>query len=482
MFDITDEHFDSEATDVLTEIGEVYADEFDAPVTILTASLGEGMIIGQLMSGGDIYNYAANGDEIGFDYSPEDSEEVNEYARGFLESGYGIKTDSMDSPYEYAFGFVRLDAQVKCKKGGVACGKICLPKGAKCKKYGGAGNAGAMRQAAGKLKSPVGAVAGVAAGAVGAAALAGGAGYLAYKNRDKLGEPGRKLGVIGTRVKAAAKEGKEEFMSGVNSAKQILKTSEAVNKGLMNTPPVEGVGRKEGYKLNTAKKMAIAGSRGAGAAGAVGAVAGGTENAINAVKYNLSRNPKFGSGGSEGKGGAITRSGKGEIELGRQQQKATLEDRVKSGVAGVGEASRKRISSSGERQKGEVDRQFQGNTLLVKGIKKINKGVGEAAERNLEANRARLKGEIDENTNRQLRGSEQRQKLLTSGVETASKVGQKLLKGREQRALPPAKEESFPVEATARAIVETNKAAKAKGSGKSFTQRKVEKSRKTKGK
>jgi hypothetical protein len=299
MFDNIDEHFDSEATDILTEIGEVYADEFDAPVTILTASLGEGMIVGQLMSAGDIYNYAADGNEIGFDYSPEDSEEVNEYARGFLESGYGIKTDSMDSPYEYAFGFVRLDAQVKCKKGGVACGKICLPKGAQCKKYGGSGNGAVMKQAAGKLKSP-GAVAGVAAGLAGTAAVAGGAGYLAYKNRDKLGEPGRKLGVIGTRVKAAAKEGKEEFMSGVNSAKQILKTSEAVNKGLANTPPVEGVGRKEGYKLNTAKKMAQAGSRGAGLAGAAGAVAGGTENAINAVKYNLSRNPKFGSESSKG--------------------------------------------------------------------------------------------------------------------------------------------------------------------------------------
>lgn len=313
MFDT--EHFDSEATDVLTQIGEVYADEFDAPVTILTASLGEGMIVGQLMSGGDIYNYAADGNEIGFDYSPEDSEEINEYARGFLESGYGIKTDSMESPYEYAFGFVRLDAQVRCKKGGVACGKICLPKGAKCKKYGGAGNAGAMKQAAGKLKSPGGVVAGVGAGLVGAAALAGGAGYLAYKNRDKLGEPGRKLGVIGTRVKAAAREGKEEFMSGVNAAKQILKTSEGVNKGLENTPPVEGVSRKEGYKLNTAKKMAQAGSRGAGLAGAAGAVAAGTENAINAVKYNLTRNPKFGSG-----------SGKGEIELDRQQMNATVEN------------------------------------------------------------------------------------------------------------------------------------------------------------
>ena len=398
MFDITDEHFDSEATDVLVEIGEVYADEFDAPVTILTASLGEGMIIGQLMSAGGIYNYAADDNEIGFDFSPEDTREVNEYARGFLESGYGIKTDSMDSPYEYAFGFVRLDAQVKCKKGGVACGKICLPKGAQCKKYGGGGNGAAMKQAAGKLKSPGGVAAGVAAGLAGTAALAGGAGYLAYKNRDKLGEPGRKLGVIGTRVKAAAKEGKEEFVSGVNSAKQILKTSEAVNRGLANTPPVEGVSRKEGYKLNTAKKMVQAGSRGAGLAGAAGAVVGGTENAINAVKYNLSRNPKFGSEGSK----------------------------------------------SSDRPQG----------------KSPNGG---------------------------LPGSKIGQKLLQgrSGEEKPSRI---LVtpagKDKNPRVLvtPPSKEgESFPVEATAKAITATTKAAaEKKKQGKSFTQRMVEKTRKNK--
>lgn len=386
MLDNIDEHFDSEATDVLTEIGEVYADEFDAPVTILTASLGEGMIIGQLMSGGDIYNYAANGDEIGFDYSPEDSEEVNEYARGFLESGYGIKTDSMDNPYEYAFGFVRLDAQVKCKKGGVACGKVCLPKGATCRKYGGSGNGAAMKQAASKLKSPGGVAAGVAAGLAGTAALAGGAGYLAYKNRDKLGEPGRKLGVIGTRVKAAAKEGKEEFMSGVNSAKQILKTSEAVNRGLANTPPVEGVSRKEGYKLNTAKKMAQAGSRGAGFAGAAGAVVGGTENAINAVKYNLSRNPKFGSGESDNSSGGTKASPSGS-------------DRGKRTLPGSKIGQKLLQGRSGEEKPSQ--------TLVTPAEKEKNPRI-----------------------------------LVT----------------------PPSKEkESFPVEATARAIVETTAAAKKRG-------------------
>lgn len=495
MFDT--EHFDSEATDVLTEIGEVYADEFDAPVTILTASLGDGMIIGQLMSGGNIYNYAADGNEIGFDYSPEDSEEVNEYARGFLESSYGIKTDSMDSPYEYAFGFVRLDAQVKCKKGGVACGKVCLPKGAKCKKYSGAGNAGAMSQAAGRLKSPGRVAAGIGAGLAGAAAVAGGAGYLAYKNRDKLGEPGRKLGVIGTRVKAAAREGKEEFMSGVNNAKEILKAGQKASKSFMSeVQGDERLTRKEKYKANQLRKSLSAAAAGGGASGAVGAVAAGTENAINAVKYNLTRNPKFGSGGSEGssgggggnalppgkKGGAITQRGKGEMDLGRQQMKETLEDRVKSGIAKVGEANRRRLSDLGERDKAQIDRRLAGSTLLVKGIKKINKGAGEAAERNLEANRAMLKGEIDERTNKRLAGSELRQKLVTSGVETASKVGQKLLKGREQRALPPAREESFPVEATARAIVETNKAAKTRGKGMTVNERAQARRRKAKGK
>lgn len=402
MLDNIDEHFDSEATDVLTEIGEVYADEFDAPVTILTASLGEGMIIGQLMSAGGIYNYAADDNEIGFDFSPEDTREVNEYARGFLESGYGIKTDSMDSPYEYAFGFVRLDAQVKCKKGGVACGKICLPKGAQCKKYGGGGNGAAMKQAAGKLKSPGGVAAGVAAGLAGTAAVAGGAGYLAYKNRDKLGEPGRKLGVIGTRVKAAAKEGKEEFMSGVNSAKEILKAGQKASKGANNfMSEVQGderLTRKEKYKANQVRKSLSAAAAGGGAAGAVGAVAAGTENAINAVKYNLSRNPKFGSEGSK----------------------------------------------SSDRPQG----------------KSPNGG---------------------------LPGSKIGQKLLQgrSGEEKPSRI---LVtptgKDKNPRVLvtPPSKEgESFPVEATAKAITATTKAAaEKKKQGKSFTQRMVEKTRKNK--
>jgi len=136
----------------------------------------------------------------------------------------------------------------------------------------------------------------------------------------------------------------------------------------------------------------------------------------------------------------------------------------------------------GERDKAQIDLQLAGSTLLAKGIKKINKGVGEAAERNLEARRASLKGEIDERTNKRLAGSELRQKLVTSGVETASKVGQKLLKGREQRALPPAREESFPVEATARAIVETNKAAKTRGKGMTVNERAQARRRKAKGK
>lgn len=390
MLDNIDEHFDSEATDVLTEIGEVYADEFDAPVTILTASLGEGMIIGQLMSGGDIYNYAANGDEIGFDYSPEDSKEVNEYARGFLESGYGIKTDSMDSPYEYAFGFVRLDAQVKCKKGGVACGKICLPKGAQCKKYGGSGNGAAMKQAASKLKSPGGVAAGVAAGLAGTAALAGGAGYLAYKNRDKLGEPGRKLGVIGTRVKAAAKEGKEEFMSGVNSAKEILKAGQKASKSANNfMSEVQGderLTRKEKYKANQVRKSLSAAATGGGAAGAVGAVAAGTENAINAVKYNLSRNPKFGSGESDNSSGGTKASPSGS-------------DRGKRTLPGSKIGQKLLQRRSGEEK--------PSRTLVTP------------------------------------TGKEKNPRILVT---------------------PPSKEkESFPVEATARAIVETTAAAKKRG-------------------
>lgn len=290
MFDT--EHFDSEATDVLTEIGEVYADEFDAPVTILTASLSKDMIVGQLMSGGDIYNYAADGNEIGFNYSPEDSEEVNEYARGFLESGYGIKTDSMDSPYEYAFGFVRLDAQVKCKKGGVACGKVCLPKGAKCKKYSGTGNASAMRQAADRLKSPGGVAAGIGAGLVGAATVAG-AGGVAYLSRKELGRGAK---AVGSRLKQAAKEGKEEFTKGTDIAKAALKEGGEGVKGIRAAEEKsrkvrESLGGKISRKEEYENRMNIAGAigrtRGASLGVAAGAVKAGTQNAVGAIGSNL---------------------------------------------------------------------------------------------------------------------------------------------------------------------------------------------------
>ena len=289
MFDI--EHFDSEATDVLTQIGEVYADEFDAPVTVLTASLGDNMIVGQLMSGGDIYNYAADGNEIGFDYSPEDSEEINEYARGFLEGSYGIKTDSMESPYEYAAGLLRLDAQVRCKKGGVPCGKICLPKGAKCKKYSGSGNAARMKQAAGKLKSP-GAVAGIGAGLVGATALAG-AGGVAYLNRNELGRGAK---VVGGRLKQAAKEGKEEFTKGTDMAKEVLKAGKTAEIGILEAKKqAEKLRNKLGTKLSRQEEYenrrnyggAINATKGTALGGAAGAVKAGTQNAASAVGYNL---------------------------------------------------------------------------------------------------------------------------------------------------------------------------------------------------
>ena len=209
---------------VLDEIGAVFVEEFDAPVSqVLTANINENDVIyGDLISGGNYYHYASDGEEIGLNFLPDETREINEYAQGFFSARYGINLDSAVSPYEYVMGFYRQDAQVKCKKGGVACGKVCLPKGAVCRKFGSGGNANAMKGAAGKLRSPGMAGAAIAGGAAlaGAAAL-GGAGYMASQ------DPSLRRGaqVAAEKVRRGAAKAGEEVSKGVDEAKESIKAT-----------------------------------------------------------------------------------------------------------------------------------------------------------------------------------------------------------------------------------------------------------------
>jgi hypothetical protein len=209
---------------VLNEIGEVFVDEFDAPVSqVLTANINEnGVVYGDLISGGNYYHYASDGEEIGLNFLPDETREINEYAQGFFSARYGINLDSAVSPYEYVMGFYRQDARVKCKKGGVACGKVCLPKGAVCRKFGSGGNANTMKGAAGKLRSPGMAGAAIAGGAAlaGAAAL-GGAGYMASQDPSIR----RGANVAAERVKRGAAKAGEEVSKGVEKAKESVQAT-----------------------------------------------------------------------------------------------------------------------------------------------------------------------------------------------------------------------------------------------------------------
>ena len=176
--------------DVLDEIAGVFANEFDAPVSdVLTAYVDEdGVVYGNLISAGNFYDYAASDNQLALDFLPEETEEINDYAAGYLAAGYSIKTDSIDSPYDYMYGFNRMDAQVKCTKGGTPCGKICLPKGSVCRKYGSGGSSAAIRNVRGKLRSPV-IGGGVIAGKLAAGALAAGAaGYAASRGKNPEAE------------------------------------------------------------------------------------------------------------------------------------------------------------------------------------------------------------------------------------------------------------------------------------------------------
>jgi hypothetical protein len=262
--------------EVISEIADIFIDEFTAPVQILTLGIDQNNIAhGTLLSGGGIYSYALNDESIAYKSEDEATKELSEYSQGLL-AGYGIKTDS-SLPLEYALGYFRLDAQVRCSKGGTPCGKICLPKGAVCRKYGG-----------GKLKSGNGGkiAAGIGVGLVGGAAAAA-AGGLAYANRKQLQKGG---GLVAERLKKTNEEAKSELKAGLNFAKRSLKegmkqskeaekTFKELEESSINPEIARGL-RVNRRAVTTGVKTGAIGS-------AVGAVRGGVENATSVTKSNL---------------------------------------------------------------------------------------------------------------------------------------------------------------------------------------------------
>lgn len=273
----------------LLAIAENIADEFDAPIDqVLTANLNnDGTISGALLSGGNFHTYAIDETHIGIVDHPELTEELNEYTQGLLSASYGINTDSVDDVLSYAQGFFRLDAQVRCRKGGTPCGKICLPKGAVCRKTGGGGGA--------KLKSPGKVGAGIAGGILAAGAL-GAAGAVAYGARDELARGGK---AVGERIKRAGTEGYKEVEAGVKGAKEKLKETknltesvkkmgETAEKMVEKSPLIKPKDKekllRETKRENKSRENA---ARGAGYGAAVGDIQGGVENAGKVVGENL---------------------------------------------------------------------------------------------------------------------------------------------------------------------------------------------------
>ncbi|PHJ64920.1 hypothetical protein VF04_03790 [Nostoc linckia z7] len=262
------------------EIANIFIQEFDAPVQILTAYQDdEGVIYGNLLSSGDFYTYAFDEESIGVVHHEQETEELNEYAEGLL-AGYGVKTDS-DSPIEYTFGMLRIDAQVRCNKGGTPCGKVCLPKGSVCRKYGSGGGGG------GKLKSGGGAALGAGiAGGVALAGTAGAAGTLAYINRKNLATGGK---AVAGRLKRAGQEGYSELKTGLSGAKMSLKAGfEAAKELDKNIASAEKqVPEKEKSKARMTRRVITNTTAAGGVGGAIGSTSAGVENAARAVGRNL---------------------------------------------------------------------------------------------------------------------------------------------------------------------------------------------------
>ena len=262
-------------------IANIFVEEFDAPLQILTADQDEnGVVYGNLISSGEFYTYAFDNESIGVVHHQEETEELNEYAKGLL-SGYGIKTDSL-SPYEYTFGFTRTDAQVRCTKGGTPCGKVCLPKGSVCRKYGGGGGTGGSKLKSGGGAALAGGIAGGAAAVTGAAAVGG----LAYINRKNLATGGK---AVSERLKRAGSEGYGEAKAGLKAAKQNLqegfKAAEELDRNLEPSERNATLGTKSLTRLS--RRNAVSSLKGASIGGAVGATSAGIQNSAEAVGRNL---------------------------------------------------------------------------------------------------------------------------------------------------------------------------------------------------
>lgn len=195
---------DSLDPEVAKSVAQIIADSFDAPVQSITSLMDSGdRIVGTCISGGNFYRFDSDNVFIEVEHLPKETQEIHDYTRGILDS-LGVRVDS-DRPYDWLMGFVRMDAQVKCKSGGTPCGKRCLPKGQKCKISG--GGAGLKSPKTG-LKMPGAGAAGLAA----AALAATGAGVVGYRGRKEIGE--------------GIKNAKDEVKRGVEEAKENMRDVE----------------------------------------------------------------------------------------------------------------------------------------------------------------------------------------------------------------------------------------------------------------
>jgi hypothetical protein len=146
--------------EITNPLAQVMTDVFDAPVdAILSADVDkDGVIYGQVLSSGNVYDYEADNYAIELDYSPKDTASLNYYSQAILDS-IGIRIDSSSAydSFEYARGVLRMDVgQMKCKSGNIPCGRKCLPKGQKCRKGMGAAGAVKVGQTRAGLRMPGG--------------------------------------------------------------------------------------------------------------------------------------------------------------------------------------------------------------------------------------------------------------------------------------------------------------------------------------
>jgi len=123
-------------------------------------SNGDNRATGSFMTNeGQVFNFEINGDEdfVEVEHNHRDSEQVDDYYRGVLQSK-GIEYHG-DSAYLYYLGRtgedVRCDMGGACPGGGTRCGKRCLPQGQKCRI-----SAGGVGKGIGKAAAAIGAVGG----------------------------------------------------------------------------------------------------------------------------------------------------------------------------------------------------------------------------------------------------------------------------------------------------------------------------------